>query len=181
MELRHEAVISVEKQNFVSSDERARTYVYRTAGSGRSNAKRDRVHGFLSTVSTIRHLTLRSSDIPHSGPRIYRNRRGEDSQARREGEGGGPRCRAAGLQLTLHSQLGSSVAPKYRRKKLHSIMTFCPSALPRCTNFNLCNLNCTKLNNIAYKMQILHLLLHNNSDLYSVSIVPRVSVSHSVQ
>jgi len=71
-----------------------------------------------------------------------------DSQAQES------RCRAAGLQLTLHSQLGSSVAPKYCRKKLHSIVTFCLSALPRCTNFNLCNLNYTKLNNIAYKMQI---------------------------
>lgn len=71
-----------------------------------------------------------------------------DSQAQES------RCHAAGLQLTLHSQLGSSVAPKYCRKKLHSIVTFCLSALPRCTNFNLCNLNYTKLNNIAYKMQI---------------------------
>lgn len=39
-----------------------------------------------SVVSTTRHLTLRSSDIPHSGPPIYRNRR---SFIRGDGGGGG--------------------------------------------------------------------------------------------
>lgn len=161
-ELRHEALYPLKNRTlFHQTSEHVHTF---TEPQDLRGATQNGTEFMVSAVSTtIRHLTLRSSDIPHSGPRIYRNRRGIHRH-------GGlvavrPACSWHCIVNSEVPSLQNTVGRNYTLSwRFVSLLFLC------CTNFNLCNLNYTKLNNIAYKMQILHLLLHNNSDLYSISI-----------